>query len=198
VLDLGSTKRDIVTAMQALPSQIQPVGSHPMCGKETSGLAAAESALYARAPWVLVPLARTSAGALSLARELAQAVGAQPLVMDADRHDRLVAAISHLPYSLAVALVLTTASFGAEDELVWKLAASGFRDTSRVAASDVTMMLDILLTNRLALGEALRRTGAQLTSLAHLLDAGDEDGLRALLAAAHDQRASMFQSSEHG
>jgi prephenate dehydrogenase len=198
VLDLGSTKRDIVTAMQELPSQVEPVGSHPMCGKETSGLAAAESTLYARAPWVLVPLPRTSAGAMSLARELAEAVGAQPLVMDADRHDRLVAAISHLPYSLAVALVLTTASFGAEDELVWKLAASGFRDTSRVAASDVTMMLDILLTNRLALGEALRRAGAHLTGLANLLDAGDEDGLRALLAAAHDQRAPMFQSSEHG
>jgi prephenate dehydrogenase len=198
VLDLGSTKRDIVTAMQELQPQVQPVGSHPMCGKETSGLAAAESLLYEGAPWVLVPLLRTSSGALALARELAEAVGARPLVMDADRHDRLVAAISHLPYSLAVALVLATASFGAEDELVWKLAASGFRDTSRVAASDVTMMLDILLTNRLALGEALRRAGAHLTSLANLLDVGDEDGLRALLLAAHDQRAPMFQSNERG
>ena len=94
--------------------------------------------------------------------------------------------------------VAATVSFGAEDELVWKLAASGFRDTSRVAASDVTMMLDILLTNRLALGEALRRAGAHLTSLANLLDVGDEDGLRALLLAAHDQRAPMFQSNERG
>jgi prephenate dehydrogenase len=198
MLDLGSTKQNITTAMQQLPAQVQPVGSHPMCGKETSGLAAAEAILYQGAPWVLVPLPRTSPAALALARELVEAVGARPLVMDAERHDRLVAAISHLPYSLAVALVLTTASFGAEDELVWKLAATGFRDTSRVAASDVTMMLDILLTNRLALGEALRRAGAHLASLANLLDAGDEDGLRALLLAAHDQRAPMFQSSEQG
>jgi prephenate dehydrogenase len=169
-----------------------------MCGKETSGLVAAEATLYEGAPWVLVPLPRTSPAALALARELVEAVGARPMVMDAERHDRLVAAISHLPYSLAVALVLTTASFGAEDEMVWKLAASGFRDTSRVAASDVTMMLDILLTNQLAVGEALRRAGAHLTNLSNLLDTGDEEGLRALLLAAHDQRVPMFPSSEHG
>jgi prephenate dehydrogenase len=198
VLDLGSTKQDVVTAMQELPPQAQPVGSHPMCGKETSGLVAAEATLYEGAPWVLVPLPRTSPAALALARELVEAVGARPMVMDAERHDRLVAAISHLPYSLAVALVLTTASFGAEDEMVWKLAASGFRDTSRVAASDVTMMLDILLTNQLAVGEALRRAGAHLTNLSNLLDTGDEEGLRALLLAAHDQRVPMFPSSEHG
>jgi prephenate dehydrogenase len=196
LLDLGSTKGNIVAAMEELPPPVQPVGAHPMCGKEKAGLSAAEPTLYEGAPWVLVPLPRTAPGALALARELAIAVGGRPLVIDADRHDRLVAAVSHLPYSLAVALMLTTIEMGAEDELVWPLAASGFRDTSRLAASDVTMMLDILLTNRVAIGDILRRASAHLDRLADLLAAGDEDGLYTLLLAAHDQRTPLFQQED--
>jgi len=198
LLDLGSTKSDVVTAMEELPPQVQPVGAHPMCGKEKAGLAAAEPTLYEGAPWVLVPLPRTSPGALELARELAVAVGGRPFIADADRHDRLVAAVSHLPYSLAVALMLTAIEIGAEDELVWKLAASGFRDTSRLAASDVTMMLDILLTNRAAIGGVLRRVAAHLDRLANLLATEDEDNLYALLHATHDQRTSMFRADNQG
>jgi prephenate dehydrogenase len=198
LLDLGSTKGDIVMAMEDLPFQVQPVAAHPMCGKETAGLASADPTLYEGAPWVLIPLPRTSTGALSLARELAVAVGARPLVLDADQHDRLVAAISHLPYMLAVALMSVAAEIGDEDELVWDLAASGFRDTSRLAASNVTMMLDILLTNQAAVGDVLRRVSTHLAHLADLLAAGNEDGLRVLLAAAHDQRTSMFQPAERG
>jgi len=133
-----------------------------------------------------------------LARELATAVGAHPIVIDAERHDRLVAAISHLPYSLAVALMLTVAEIGAQDELVWGLASSGFRDTSRLAASDVTMMLDILLTNRIAICDALHEYSAYLDRLADLLAVGDEDGLYDLLGAAHDRRSVMFQPGQQG
>ncbi len=198
LLDLGSTKSDVVAAMQELPPHVQPVGAHPMCGKEMAGLAAAEPTLYKGAPWVLVPMQRTSPQALSLARKLSVAVGGRPIVIDADRHDRLVAAISHLPYSLAVALMLTVAEIGAEDELVWKLASSGFRDTSRLAASDVRMMVDILLTNRAAVSGVLCQARAHLDRLADLLAAGDEDNLRALLVAAYDQRTPMFQSDNRG
>jgi prephenate dehydrogenase len=194
LLDLGSTKSDVVAAMEELPSHVQPVGAHPMCGKELAGLAVAEPSLYEGAPWVLVPMPRTSPHALALARELALAVGGRPFVVNADRHDRLVAAISHLPYSLAVSLMLTAAEIGAEDELVWKLASSGFRDTSRLAASDVRMMVDILLTNRAAIGDVLRQASAHLGRLADLLAVGDEDNLRALLVAGHDQRRAMIQS----
>jgi prephenate dehydrogenase len=196
LLDLGSTKVEIVTAMEALPPQVQPVGAHPMCGKETAGLAVAESALYIGAPWVLVPLSRTSSHALALARELAVGVGARPVVVDASRHDHLVAIVSHLPYSLAVALTLTAAEASLQDELVWELAASGFRDTSRLAASDVTMMLDILLTNRAAVMHALHQTSAHLNRLADLLAGGDEEPLHTLLVAARDQRAPLFRSAQ--
>ncbi len=196
LLDLGSTKGDVVAVMDELPAQVEPVGAHPMCGKETAGLAAADPTLFQDAPWVLVPLPRTSPPALALAREPVVSFGARPLVLDADRHDHLVAAISHLPYALAEALGLAAAEVGEEDELVWQLAASGFRDTSRLAASNVTMALDILLTNQEAVVAALRRTSGQLNRLADLIAAGDEDELRALLTAAREKRAASGRVSE--
>lgn len=193
LMDLGSTKARIVEAMEALPSHLQAVGGHPMCGKEVSGLEAAEADLYQGATFVLTPLQRTSSEALMLARELVEAVGARPLLMDAERHDRLVAAVSHLPYLLSLGLVATAEEVAAEDELVWELAASGFRDTSRLAASDVTMMLDILLTNRQAVGETLSRFAHQLNAIADLLEADDEEGLRSLMGRVQKRRERMFR-----
>ncbi|RME42725.1 MAG: prephenate dehydrogenase, partial [Chloroflexi bacterium] len=157
VLDLGSTKYAIVQAMACLPAGVEPVGGHPMCGKEVAGIWAAEANLYEGAIFPLTPLERTSPAALELAETLVESIGATPVIIDARRHDRLVAAISHLPYLTAVTLVEAAAEVADEDALLWPLAASGFRDTSRLAASDVTMMYDILGTNRQYVGEMLHR-----------------------------------------
>ena len=192
LMDLGSTKAKIVEAMESLPPRLQAVGGHPMCGKEAPGLDASEADLYQGVTFVLTPLQRTGSEALALAQELVEAVGARPVLMDAERHDRLVAAVSHLPYLLSAGLVAATEEAAAEDSLVWELAASGFRDTSRLAASDVTMMLDILLTNRQAVRETLSRFTHQLNAVADLLEAGDEGGLRSLLEQAQKRRERMF------
>ena len=194
VMDMGSTKAEIMAAMAQLPEGIEPVGGHPMCGKETAGFEAAEPGLYRNAPWVLAPLDRTSAGALELAEELALAVGARPLVVEAQRHDRLVASISHLPYIAASALVRAVAAVGAEDPLVWEIAAGGFRDTTRVAASDTRMFLDILMTNRAAVLAQMESLGAELESLRALLETGDEAGLCAALGQAQKLRAAWKQT----
>jgi prephenate dehydrogenase len=188
--DVGSTKDAVAQAMQALPPHVQPVGGHPMCGKETAGLSAAEPSLYEGATYVLTPLTRTADVALALARQLTQAVGARPLLLDASRHDALVAAISHLPYLLAAGLVATAE--GLADEMAWQVAASGFRDTTRLAASDETMMLDILLTNRTAVRQTLARFQAQLADLTRLLETGDAIGLRAAMTAAAQRRRRLF------
>ena len=188
VIDLGSTKTEIVRAMEQLPPGPQPVGGHPMCGKEVAGIAAAEATLYEGAIFPLVPLERTSAEALALAEALVEAVGATPILLDAERHDRLVAAISHLPYLVAATLVRAAADVAAEDPLAWTLAASGFRDTSRLAASDVTMMLDILITNRKPVLEMLQRYREHLECLTALLAEGDDEGLRAALEQAWQDR----------
>ncbi len=132
VLDMGSSKQQICAAMADLPAGLQPVGGHPMCGKEVAGFEAAEPDLYRGKVFVLCPLERTALSALAGASMLALAVGARPLRLDPAEHDRAVAAISHLPYAVAVALVNAVDAGG--DDTTWALAASGFRDTSRVAA----------------------------------------------------------------
>lgn len=189
VMDLGSSKVEICAAMAALPERLEPVGGHPMCGKEVAGFAAAEATLFQGRPFVICPLPRTSPTALDRALTLARATGARPLVLDPADHDRAVAAISHLPYAVAVALVNAVAARG--EELPWALASSGFRDTTRVAASDVEMMLDILLTNRAAILDWLQLFTDQVADLRAALAQEDESRLRALLAAARQRRAAL-------
>lgn len=188
VMDFGSTKRDIVAAMQSLPPQIEPIGAHPMCGKETSGFESSEASLYRDAVFVLTPLGRTSPQTLALAESLATALEARPIVLDAARHDRIVAAVSHLPFALAAALMATADELARADDRVYPLAASGFRDTSRLAASDVTMMLDILMTNRENVTDLLRACAHHLDELAHWIAAGDEPALRLQLERAAASR----------
>jgi prephenate dehydrogenase len=189
VLDLGSTKSAICAALADLPAGLQPVGGHPMCGKETAGFSAAEAALFRDKTFVLCPLPRTSEAALAQAQALVDAIGARVVVLDPAAHDRAVAAISHLPYAAAVALVNAVAA--ADDPLAWQLAASGFRDTSRLAVSDVDMMLDILLTNRPAVLEWLGELQGQLADLKLALMTGDETALRDQLARAQARRAGL-------
>ena len=188
LIDLGSTKSRIITQMMELPDHIQPLGGHPMCGKEVSGLEAADSELFRGCTFVLTPLPRTSEAALVLGHTLVKTIGAQPLLLGPERHDRLVAASSHLPYLLACSLVGTAGESAAVDPMVWRVTASGFRDTSRLAASDVTMMLDILLTNREAVLQALQRCRGQLGHLTDLVQSGDEQGLTKALEAHRAQR----------
>jgi prephenate dehydrogenase len=192
VLDIGSTKSAICQAMAQMPPHVQPLGGHPMTGKESSGITMAEPNLYRDRVFVLTPLARTAPGALALARELAEAVGARPLLLDAERHDRLVAAISHLPYMLAVTLVQAAAALADDDTLAWQLAAGGFRDTSRVAAGNIEMMMDILVTNRQPILQALRQAQAQLATLEADLLREDYDHLKSQLDAARERRREVF------
>lgn len=189
MMDMGSTKGDICAAMESLPRHVQPIGGHPMTGKETAGYEAAEPGLYRGATWVLTPLPRTSQETISLSLELVEAVGARPVVLAPRRHDRLVAAISHLPFLLASALVHTVDRTGVDDPTVWRLAAGGFRDTSRVAASDTRMFMDILMTNRDAVLAQLDTLDKELHELRQLLATEAEADLRAKLAHSQKLRA---------
>ena len=192
LMDLGSTKTQIIAEMARLPDHVQPLGGHPMCGKEVSGIEMADPALYQGCTFILTPLPRTSEAALALGRELAKAVGAQPLVLAAERQDFLVATVSHLPYLLACALVSTADATTSADPAAWEIVAGGFRDTSRVAGSDVTMMIDILLTNREEVLKALKVYQTQLRDLTRLVEAGDEGNLRTVLSTLCEKRKEMF------
>jgi prephenate dehydrogenase len=194
ITDLGSVKAPIMAAMAALPPRVQAVGGHPMCGKELSGASVADPMLYAGCTYVLCATERTSQAALSFMETLVRAIGAQPLHLAPSAHDQAVAQISHLPYLLSVALMLSAAE--ADDERLWQLAASGFRDTSRLASSDVTMMGDVVMGNRAALLSALTRYAEQLADLQALLAADDEAALRARLEQARRARQAWLQYKE--
>lgn len=189
ILDLGSTKSGVCEAMSHLPDGLDPIGGHPMCGKETGGFTAADAALYVGKTFVLCPLPRTSGAGLELAQSLAEAVGSYVVTLDPQAHDRAVAAISHLPYLAAAGLVNAVAT--GNDPLAWALAASGFRDTTRVAASEVQMMLDILMTNRAAVLDWLHLYGRELAGLRDALEGGDEDALRGRLSQAQELRGRL-------
>jgi prephenate dehydrogenase len=142
VMDLGSTKKLIVDAMSCLPERFDPIGGHPICGKEKLSLANAERTLYYAAPFLLTPLERTSSRALSAANQIIEAVGAKANILDATEHDRILASTSHLPFLLASALALAT------PDNVSAFIGTGFKSTSRVAGTSASMMLGVLQSNR--------------------------------------------------
>lgn len=196
LLDLGSTKRQVVRAMAGLPAGTDPVGGHPMCGREVGGFAARDGRLYRGSRFVLTPLERTSTATLMLVGELVEAVGAEQVRMGADDHDRLVAASSHLPYLVSVALVERAKSGQQEDPRLEQLLASGFRDTTRLAASDPAMMLDILLTNQDSIRRELEGLQQILSSLKALLQGGREKALLAQLTDLKRQK-DRWHNGDH-
>lgn len=192
LMDLGSTKGEIVAEMAKLPGHVEPLGGHPMCGKETSGLDVAESTLYRGATFILTPLPRTSERALALGQELVGAIGAQPLVLDAERQDFLVGTVSHLPYLMACALVATADATTSADPAAWEIVAGGYRDATRIAGGDVTMMTDILLTNREMVLEALDVFQGHIARLSRLVESGEEERMRTVLDKIRETRLAMY------
>lgn len=168
VIDIGSTKARITAAMQLLPERFDPLGGHPMCGKETGGFASAEAGLFSGTAFSWCRLERSSERAIQLACELTALLDAQPLWLDPETHDRWVAATSHLPYLLANALAAATPLEAAP------LVGPGFRSTTRLAGSPPEMMLDVLLTNREHILAVARRFQGHFSDLIALLESTAE------------------------
>jgi prephenate dehydrogenase len=186
LLDLGSTKTQIVERMQSLPERISPLGGHPMCGREISGLSGADGDLYHGCVFALTPLDRTQPSTLNIAQELIAALQARSLLLEPRAHDHAVAAISHLPYLMAATLLDTVTRLA--NDVTWTLAASGFRDTSRLAASDVTMLLDILKSNRGEVLNAIEDAQRSLQETAAVIEREDWSELRIKLEAVREKR----------
>ncbi|OLB92384.1 MAG: prephenate dehydrogenase/arogenate dehydrogenase family protein [Chloroflexi bacterium] len=163
ITDMASTKASVVE--WAAAEGIDLVGGHPMCGKETSGIDAADPSMFERAPWVLT---RDE----PRITELVEAVGAHPVVMDAVTHDRLVAGVSHAAFLLSIGYVLALSRRRDWPEAS-RLAAGGFRDMSRLAAGDPDLYAGVARTNRENLIETLDAISAELTRLRRHLEADD-------------------------
>ena len=189
VTDAGSTKRDVVDAVQrhlgAALADVVP--AHPIAGAEKSGVEAAFAELYIGRKVVLTPLPESRPDAVQKVRDAWEACGAVVVGMTPQDHDRVFAAVSHLPHLLAFGLVDDLAG-RANAPLLFSHAASGFRDFTRIAGSHPEMWRDICVANRLALLEELDAYLAELARLRTMLVEADGDALEAVFERARRAR----------
>ncbi|MCP3882691.1 MAG: prephenate dehydrogenase/arogenate dehydrogenase family protein [Sulfitobacter sp.] len=171
----GSVVADAVQVFGTAPPNLVP--GHPIAGTENSGVEASVTELYQNRRVILTPLQTTDAAALERVERMWRVCGAEVTHMEVAHHDEVLAATSHLPHMLAFSLVDSLARMKENDE-IFRYAASGFRDFTRIASSNPVMWRDICIANRDALGGMLKRFANELHDLADALD--EEEG-RALL-----------------
>ena len=191
VTDVGSTKAEVIEIARAELRErfARFVPGHPIAGREASGVEAATVDLFKGARVVLTPLPETDAAAVEVVRSAWSGIGARVSMLAADDHDRIFAAVSHLPHLLSFALVSELASRPDAAEL-FAFAAGGFRDFTRIAASSPEMWRDIALQNRAALLAELDRYGARLAVFRELIEKGDGHALERLMAEARSARTA--------
>lgn len=202
VTDAGSTKQDVVAAARShfAPHLKNFVPGHPVAGAERSGADAANADLFRGKNVVLTPLEETSREATQKVTELWEACGARISRMSANRHDEILAAVSHLPHVLAFALMNHVVSAGADgsddahDNDLLRFAGSGFRDSTRIAGSSPEMWRDICLGNRKALLNQIDAYQKELTAVREMLSDGDGDALERLFAKARNARERWLKS----
>ena len=189
ITDVGSTKGDVVHAAQLafgkLPSMFVP--GHPIAGTEQSGVEASFAELFRHRKVILTPATNTNPEAVARVKWMWEQAGAHVTTMDTQHHDEILAASSHLPHVLAYALVHTLAGMQ-ESEEIFKYAAGGFRDFTRIASSHPQMWHDICLANRDALLTMLRRYSMELQQIEAALQRGDGTYLQSVFTAAKQAR----------
>jgi prephenate dehydrogenase len=192
ISDVGSSKYEIVSgAEKSIPKKVYFVGGHPMAGKETTKLDSADPDLFKDKIWILTKTSRTSQRALEQVNKLVSSLGAKVLEMDPKTHDLVVAAISHMPLAVAVSLVNAVAG-EPQKELMVKCAASGFRDTTRIASGDPILGVDMFTTNRKAVLKMISAFKKALADLERLIKEGNGEKIREELGKAQDFRGSVF------
>lgn len=197
ITDTASTKAQVcLWARELLPATIDFVGGHPMAGKEQPGAQAADADLFRGAIYCLTPASTARPQAVDVVESLVLAVGAKPYYIDPAEHDAYVAGISHLPMILSAILVEATSRSPAWKEMAL-LAATGFRDVSRLASGDATMRRDICLTNRTALLRWIDDTMGLLSEIHAALEQEDAAWLDALFQHTKEIRDDWLENKPH-
>lgn len=199
VMDVGSTKRDVVEAAErALGERLGSfVPAHPIAGKEAAGIEHADGTLYAGRQVILTPLPASRPEMVQKATDLWAAIGARVLTMTPEHHDAAFAAVSHLPHLLAFAYFGAVAAQPAWRDLL-ALAGPGFRDFTRIAASDPVVWRDILLANRDEVLQQSQRFRHALDAFEAAMRAGDAQALEALIHGVARERAQWQMSGPPG
>ena len=191
VMDVGSTKQDVAdAARRALRDQIGSfVPAHPVAGREVSGVEHADAQLFRGRQVILTPLERTRVQHLDRAQALWEGIGSRVVRMSPEAHDRSFAAVSHLPHLLAFAAMNGVLGQAQSNELM-ALAGPGFRDFSRIAASDPAMWRDVLLANRKEVLLQSKAFKAALDAMESLMEQGDGEALERVIHNASFARAN--------
>lgn len=187
VTDVGSVKSGIVAAV----GDVRFVGGHPMAGSEQEGVDGATADLFEGATWVLTPTRDTDAGAYALVRTVVSSLGADVVALPPDRHDALVALVSHVPHLTAATLMGLAAEGAEEHATLLRLAAGGFRDMTRIAAGHPGIWPDICSENRAAIIAVLDQLIASLTTMRNVVGAGDRQALLESLELARAARVNL-------
>ncbi len=190
LMDVGSTKRDVVdAARRVLKERISSfVPAHPIAGKEVAGIAHADATLYNGRQVILTPLPQTSPELVQKATDVWAAIGSQVLRMTPENHDAAFAAVSHLPHLLAFAYFNSVAKQPAGRDYL-SLAGPGFRDFTRIAASDPTVWRDILMSNREELLKQTMRVRHALEAMEIAIKSGNAEALEDMIRSASEARA---------
>lgn len=193
VTDGGSVKEEIVVSCEALmPGGTCFVGGHPIAGTEHSGVEAAFATLYDNRRCILTPTERTDPAALAAVAQMWEAAGSEVVLMDVQKHDRVLAAISHLPHMVAYSLVNAVGGYDRFDENILRYSAGGFRDFTRIASSDPVMWRDIALMNRNALLEMIDSFSGSLAELRTMVETSHSAGMEQFFATSKKLRDAIL------
>ena len=187
VTDVGSVKAAVVDGV----AHPRFVGGHPMAGSEQEGVDGATPELFEGATWVLTPTSGTDAGAFAQVRQVVTSLGAEVLAIPPDRHDNLVAVVSHVPHLTAVTLMRLAAARSEEHKVLLRLAAGGFRDMTRIASGHPGIWPDICDDNRDAITDVLDELIDALHGVREVVAKGDRDGLVGALEQARAARVNL-------
>ncbi|MBT0653664.1 prephenate dehydrogenase [Geomobilimonas luticola] len=193
VTDGGSVKGEIVATCEALmPAGTFFVGGHPIAGTEHSGVEASFASLYQGRRCIVTPTAATDPLALHKVVRMWELAGSEVVLMDVEKHDRVLAAISHLPHMVAYALVNAVGGYDRFEEGILPYSAGGFRDFTRIASSDPAMWRDIALMNRESILEMMDFFSRYFAELRSLVDGEDGAGLEDFFARSKEQRDAIL------
>jgi len=192
VTDVGSTKSRLVLDVEkSIPDGMTFIGGHPMAGTEEEGIGAADPSILAGCWWILTPTSRVDPVSYQTLHALLGRIGARVMALDADKHDELMAIVSHLPHLTATTLMNLAAERGRDHAGLLSLAAGGFRDVTRVAASNPDIWLDICEENRDAIASVLSEFADRIGELGRLIRSGKRDDLRERFLSARTARRNL-------
>jgi prephenate dehydrogenase len=192
VTDGGSVKGEIIAACEPLmPPGTSFIGGHPIAGTERSGVDASFPTLFEGKRCIITPTPNTDQTALDKVVRMWESAGSEVVIMDVVKHDRVLAAISHLPHMVAYALVNAVGDYDRFDESILKYSAGGFKDFTRIASSDPAMWRDIALMNRESLLELMDFFAGYLAELRRLVENRDARGMEEFFAGSKEKRDAI-------